>query len=518
LKARVLAHHHLFRPALFYRCRDLLEQAGAADVLQDVNGLLGQVRAAERGELPPYQPVPEGPEEVAIPQDLPEGVEADSSGSFDLPTMDGLSGLDALRVAEAVERGASNPSTRPLEGAVVEVPVSASMSEALALFEDGQACSGAGDLVASAAAFQELLGSGDTVREFYYSRVCSEVRTLLWQFLLRSGPSDRAGIRALWGLAVSSRLETLLPICEYLLAVTYADSKDDDQTLEEVEGMVTLRPESFLVRQLAADKALALGNEQRWAEHLVAAAEARLEKLDLITAARLLMAARGTATTPEIEAAHARMLGLGEQVAGASEALAKLLERLEREEDPSRAYIATTELAESFPSHEPTLEELARRARTAGFGSRASDVLMALGRVRLLREDLTGARASFRQVLETEFENDEALIYLTSLRGIDELFDAGIHRALQALNGSERDVALREQLIGMCKGAGRDPSRHRVGLAILLLGKGDREGCRELCELAFEESDTPWQLVEVLVRVPNINSVYTRVELAQRRS
>lgn len=553
LKARVLSRHELYRPALFYRCRDILDQTDATEVLGDVSTLLRQVRAAA-GE--PVEPLPasdgfdfdavvakahearrerleSSSERLAESRDVES--DTDSSASFDLPTPGTLPDLAALRLAAGLDPDSSAPSLDPASVEPVDSQLSRPMNDARELFEEGQVLAEGGDLAGAAAAFHELLGSGVLQREFYYSRVCTEVRGLLWQFLRRPGTPERAAIHALWALAVEADLTTLLPLSEFLLGEAYASIAHDDAAIAEVERMVALRPGSFLLRQVAAGQALARQENFRWAEHLVAAARDRLEMRDLLNAAKLLMAARSAAVLPELEEAHGRMISLAEQIAEAGGALNELRRRLQNEDAPARAYAAIAELARRFPSHEPTLEELARRARAAGYGSQAGDVLMDLGRARMLRGDHAGARSCFRQVLESELENDEALLYLTSLRShegelpedldlvrptilaAEGLYEAGIHRALQALDGTARDVALRELLIEMSLASGRDPSRHRVGLAILALGAGDRDRCRELCDQAFAEAEDPRQLVEILLRVPKIDMVYSRVELAQRR-
>lgn len=561
LKARMLAHHGLYRSALFYRCRDILDQVDASGVLEDVSDLLMRVRAGAAVEE-----VARATEALAPPTDagtfdfsavVSQAQEArqarlearagqpaedidkddtDTSAGFDLSSPGTLPGLAALGAGGADDPDSSSPTAMNTLESPSGPPLSSPLNDAQELFDEGAERARAGDVGASAGAFHTLLGSGVLQREFYYSGVCSELRGLLWLLLLRPGAPARADIRALWELAVEADLVALLPLCEHLLAVAYADIDHRDEEIAEVERLVTRRPGSYLLRQIAAAQVLARQENFRWAEHLVAAAEDRLEARDLVTAAKLLMAARSAAVMPAIDQAHGRMMSLAEHMADAGGALADLLQDLAVEPDAVRAYAAIAALAERFPGHEPTLEELARRARAAGYGSRASDVLMDLGRARMLREDFPGARRSFCEVLECEFENDEALLYLAALGEPGEplpqdldlvrptilaaegLFEAGIHRALQALDGSRRDVALRELLIDMSSRAGRDPSRHRVGLAILALGDGELERCRELCDQAFTETKDPGQLVEILTRVPGIDLVYSRVELAQRRS
>lgn len=543
IKARLLSFHGLYRQALYYRSQDLFDAADSAAVLREIAEL---AELASASKPPPRPVVIEDSGSFNFAElverarqqkkaDLEKKLAREAQAGRGDPSDSYSASLEMVAMAGDV-RLVNDPFDR-LESQSIEIaalePKTLSLDDATDLFSRGQSLLLEEKLEEAAGVFKELVDYGLLQREHFYSCICAEVRNLMWRVLDPQITSDHrfSLLTKLWDLAWELNLDTLLPLCERVLVAVLPQAGK----AEVVAGLLERRPRSLQLRQVAASEALAAGDTAAWAEHLVIAAGVMTENRDLLMTAKLLMAARTAGETPALAEAQAAMHAMAEAVAEDGKAFSRLEAELSAVTEPHLILHRYEEFLEVHPRYEPAQLKLVARAQEAQLPLQATGVLMDLARHEVYREHFDEATRLFELVLQVEFENDEAMLFLATLttRVTDlpqdirqvraalleahGLYQAAMHHALKRLDGSQRDDALRRQLIRLCERLGRDPSRHRVALGTLALERGELEQAKAHFDQAIEESENLERLLGLLMRVPQMDLVYTRLDLLRLR-
>jgi hypothetical protein len=381
------------------------------------------------------------------------------------------------------------------------------------------------ELDEAAKVLDQLMAAGVLERQHFYSSVCAELRNLMWRVLARRGEPDMDRLmNQVLDLAWQLELRDMVPLCERFLISHLGEDAE-----QVVTALLMARPDSIQLRQVAAVQALERGDEEAWAGHLLAGARTLIQRRDLLTASKMVMAARTRLDSPEVSSAQMEVLELGGEIARISQEFREVEAKLGG--DPTLAVERCLEFLEKYPGFEPAEEAVVQRADAARLPLRATEVMMDRGRRALLRDLPEEARQLFLRVLAIEFENDEAMLFLASLAsdlpelprdlrhvrafllehcGLDE---AAIHHALKGLRGSNQDTPLLELLVRRYRATGRDPSPQLLGLGTAALGRGELARARKLCVEAVTEGENPTQVVSRLMQVPEIDRILPRNEL-----
>lgn len=501
------------------------------------------------------------PEELATVDDLHALLEGDGGAGEDgADTASAISGISGVSgISDTPPPGASSRppdsqvSVPPTDGEVGylpdfgagddEVPLSVppapawsdgvdepaaealTLEDATVLFTRAQTHLLDEELGEAAAVLDQLMAAGLLERQHFYSSVCAELRNLMWRVLARRGAEDMDRLmNQVLDLAWQLDLKDMVPLCERFLIAQLGEDAEDVMT-----ALLLARPDSIQLRQVAAVKALERGDEEAWAAHLLAGARTLIRRRDLLTASKMVMAARTRLATPEVAEVQAEVLALGGEIARISQEFRAVEEKLGG--DPTVDVERCLEFLERYPGFEPAEEQVVRRADAARLPLRATEVMMERGRRALLRDLPEEARQLFETVLELEYENDEAMLFLASLapdlpelpsdlRHVRafllehfQLHEAAIHHALKGLRGSDQDTPLLELLVKLYRATGRDPSPQLLGLGTAALGRGELARARKLCVEAVTEGENPTQVVSRLMQVPDIDKILPRHDL-----
>lgn len=174
--------------------------------------------------------------------------------------------------------------------------------------------------------------------------------------------------------------------------------------------------------------------------------------------------------------------------------------------DLGSALWACEEFVRSDPEYLPAYDRAAQLALRAKDPLRAARLHLAAAELSLRRGMSDRARKSFRDALNAEPANLEALLYLATLVPdgrikatdpmlfrLELLAHEGLHKAAvslgrKALRGGPKDMPLHKALIDLCREAGDDPSPHLLAYGHWSLQEGDEIVARNCFEEAQREA------------------------------
>lgn len=394
------------------------------------------------------------------------------------------------------------------------------------VFEEGRMRLGAGQLDEAAQMFARLLEMEPSMRDPYHARVSAALRDLMWRALaMEAEPGSGLSLmRGIWELARGLGLEDLGHLGECLL-VSSLPQDGGDAALAE---LLAREPRSIPFLQAAATQAQERGDQTAWAGHLLLAARELVRRRDLLSASKMLMAAKTASHGSEAEAAGREVFDLAAATATAAAAFRALAAGLPG--DDAGAGLAACEafLAE-FPGYAPARERVAELAERAGLKLRASAALLELAFQALLREEELEARTLLRRVVSLDFENDHALLYLAALErpasdnGPDGmrlavlerwgLTAAAIYRARSLLRGGRGDRWLHETLVRLEEQSGGDPSPHLFTLATMTLEAGDHRAAAGYVSRCLEAGGEPGLVMTLVAGSAELQTLLPRDEL-----
>lgn len=502
LKADLLRAHGLYRQALYHRVLDLFLEEDQEAVLRDIQGL-----------------TQEAFREVATPSAVLE-FEAEAVSPLTASLLD-----ESLSGVSPEHSLASDPPPPPAEREVEGKGEGEEDPEIL--FSRAQVAVHEGRFSRAAEIFEHLMARGLLEEERYYAAVCAELRKLMWRSLVpRPGqePPFQA-LRQVWRLVRQLELTDLVPLGESLI-LTSLPTEARDTLLQE---LLEEAPRSISFLQASSTHALELGDRTTWARHLVTAGWEFVHMRDLSAASKVLMAARSEYQSPDLDRAMQAMFWVGNELAETSLRFRICLDSLSSNEVEALEHVE--DFLVSYPHFQPAQEKALELADQLECPELVSHQAIELGKRALLREEHATARRHFRSILETQFENDEALLYLASMEtdrdglpdDLDllrieilrrhELFAAAIHHARRMLRGGAEDLPSLHLLIELCRESGADPSSHCLRAGLLELEGGDLEQAEGLIRQALESSRQPNQVLGVLAGTPGIEKILSLSEL-----
>ncbi len=529
VKFRILQLHRLFRQALYHRSQEILVSKNFEPILEDLEKTIPQ--ALENDALEAKEPKP--------PSDAPfdfKKVVADAQAlrAHRLANQSQVHESDTFPTLDAVTL---DPKETFLGGASFfrDLPEMVTPQDAAKFhFERGQELLRQQRLEQATEVFRELHENGLWEQEYFYSDLVTEIRNLLWGILPQISPQNPQAVSILqkiWDLAQTLQLETLMPLCERLLV----NCLDPKSSFAVTQKLLKKRPQSLQLLQAAASAALREGKFDRWSAHLVAAARILIHRGDLVTSARLLMAARQPGEVQGFEEAYQSMFRLAERVAQSS-VMFRALQLQAQDRPPKEQLKLVSVFLSKVPDFLPARLAYLDLAKSLDASIQANEILLGLGLDELVRENFAKAREYFARILTSQFDHDEAMLYLASiprsavpypkdprllriwLLEQENLLPAAIYQAERQLEGGLQDQALREKLVELCVRLGQDPSHHRLALGLLALKRGEPEQAQFLCHEAFTESTDPNALVKLSLKTPGIETIFTRLELIRYRT
>lgn len=495
VKADLLERHDLHAEAILYRAWELQESVDRGTVLLQLADLVERAR----GDLA-----------LAVTDTVP------------VPRPEAGRGLEELLEHEP-------ESDAGLESEAPPAPGVTSPEEAAALFEQGRALVQGERLQEAAAIFAQLLDAETEGREEHHAALCSQLRDVMWQVLARR-PNQAASFElahALWELARRLHLESLEPLCEGLVLA----SLPEEGRSELLEEMLLQAPGSIRIRQAAAVEALGAGEKTSWAGHLIAAGREFLARQDLLAASKVLMAAQTVDHSPDLVEARGELIQLGARLAVTAGEYRQLEAEAQAAPDAAGALLAVETFLERHPHYVPAQELEITLAMVAGVPLQATRGVLELAQAAVLREDFTVAKRYLHYLLEQEYENDEALLFLASLDPPEApegalagelrvallrregLLEVAKHHARSMLTGGPEDVRVHETLAELCIESGHDPSPHLLSLVHHALRSGDEHTARIRLADALHHGQDKAALVAQVLESPELGALVPKAEL-----
>ncbi len=411
-------------------------------------------------------------------------------------------------------------------------PLGTALANAAEVFTKAIEQAKEGRIEAAADSFAHLLDAGEHEREHYLPLVCDEVRGLLWRVLTRTeeGASSYSMIRRITELVRETGLVPLEPLAESMLIAHLPEAQEERR--DALKLALDAAPRSVRLRQAIAVECLEEGDHEAWARHLLVAGELLLEKNDLLFAGKVLMAAREVLSVGEMAPAIRSMFTFAEEVAGVSDAFQDLKIKMVGQPVSNKLEQCGNFLKE-HPSFRPAQELEVELAEAASAEGRVSRGALELGRSSLLREDFKEARQMFRFVLESEPENDEALLFLASLNLPEvkpgehplqtklnilireELPQVAMHRVRRALRKKGLSAAIQLSLFEYCISLGQDLEPYLMALLAEATRTHDSGLARQVVQRAIEATDDHAFLVSIFLNHPEFEVLLSKQEVSE---
>lgn len=426
------------------------------------------------------------------------------------------------------------PLVESMPALLVEGPVPASgerlgPDEVEQLLEASQASLEKGHLVETAELLERLFVGGGARAERSYSSLVARINDFLWKVILRRSEErlDEA-LGTVARIARSIGLHSIVPIVERLLVAAIPEAELPDR----LEALLRDSGASIPILQAASRVAASRGRDEEWVGHLAAAGEKFLEVGELTLATKMFMALR--AMRPESGVAQRgmeRVLACGTLAVEAGEHFAEVERSLARSDNPARSLVAVQEFLERFPNHLPAQDLAAELLAGEGSTAEAASLLLGLAKRCMYREEDTQAREYLRRVLRTDYECDEALLYLVTLEPPDEsapteiaafkswvfvregLLEAAIYHTRKKLTGGATDLPILHEILEITQEAGKDP-----GSVLLEAGRIAWEGgqiplARKYFDSAYRATQDKGALLDKLMRWEGIDEIFPMVDL-----
>jgi tetratricopeptide (TPR) repeat protein len=330
-------------------------------------------------------------------------------------------------------------------------------------------------------------------------------------------------------IARSIGLHSMVPIGERLLVAAIPEAELPDR----LECLLRESGASIPILQAASRVAASRGEDTEWVGHLAAAGEKFLEVGELTLASKMFMALR--AMKPDSVLARRGMQGIiacGAQAVEAGKSFEILEGTLEKHQgNLPRSLAVCQEFLAKFPNHVPCLERTASLLAQQGNNSEAAQILLGLAKRSMYREEDEPARRYLQRVLQTDYECDEALLYLVALEPPGEeapgeisefktwvfmregLLEAAIYHTRKKLTGGATDLPLLHKILKLTETAGQDP-----GSVLLEAGRIAWEGrqiplARKYFDSAYRATTDKAGLLDQLMRWEGIDEIFPMVDL-----
>lgn len=434
---------------------------------------------------------------------------------------------------ERVEAGAGADEPEPLSilGARGASRAQAAAERALAA---GQQKLAEGALEEAVREFSGLLKAEVGVRERFHAALCGEVRRLAWRLLPGAGAPAGTGLRsALLELARGLGMGTLAKVLERFLL----DAIPEGERGIRLDELAARHPESIEIQRRAAAESARIGDDVLTYRHLVALGFLLADLGAVAEASRCFLAARALADEPRLAVAGmARVFEQGARIAEAAEQFRLLAPRLAASPHAEDGLAACEEFLGRYPGYPPCLERAIDLAIRAGDSRRAARFSTELANRALAEDRPQRARELLREVLRAEPDHDEAMLAIASIEPLapdsprdplrlriallarEGLFPAAIHHARRLPSGGPDGGAVHDLLIDLARRADQDVSPYLLGKGFWAMGQGKAVLARATFEEAIEVSPQRNVTVDTLVRVPGIDAVFPRMELARLKT
>lgn len=542
-KSDLLCHHRLFQQALFYRTQELFQDPRPLKALEEIRDLaqkaISEILESSQPALASQPPAPFDPLETYVPS----GSSPDLRSMLELHLAESAP-VEPLSPPPSVPSRPSGPpascppapTSVPGRATSIPAPPPEELPPELdpeVLFTRAQILVCESKLEEAAGVFQQICGLGLGADSPYLVAIASEFRNLLWKNLVQpEGGCSHEALRQALELILPLGMPALQTLCEGLLLRTLPPEEKRDHLTE----LLRLSPTSLPFLQASSTLALEQGDQTTWGRHLLMAGWQFLEGRDLLAAAKVLMAARTTLPEETVEPALERLTALGEEIAATGELFHERLAPYQGEGQEEARLEACEGFLREYPDHLPALETSRELAAMLSKSAEVVRGVMELARRAILRDDLSAARRHLSFVLESEWHNEEALLFLVSTGPIhaqegesvehfririlerEGLFRVALQRARKLLKGTDEDRPVHQLLSRLCEQAGEDPSPHYLKFGLLSLTHRDIPAAREYLDKAIVASADPGFTVELLAQTDDISFAYSPMDLARLRS